>query len=406
MRCRCSVHVLQSRTNSLVQAASKTIGAAAFQTQARLRERADSQSWAMLAVGRKLCWGDGMRVGVAFGLTALAGLLTASTLPSERADLNAVLASWDHDEHPDLRGVVVIHDGRRVAERYFNGASPSELHDIRSAGKSVTALLVGIAIDRGAITSVDDPVSQYWREATGSAIGAVPLRDVLSMRSGLAAFDEDPASPGNEDRMDASGDALAFVRQVPSADAPGTRYRYNSVTAYTAGVVVAKAMGEKMSSFARARLFRPLGITRWEWQSDVSGMTKGQGNLSLTTRELASIGEMVRNDGQVHGRQIVSANWIAAMLAPRVNIGADDPYADQYGYFWYRKVQQVAGNAIPVSFASGNAGNKIYVVPTCHLVIAITSSAYGHGYGQRRSEAVLKSVLAAEARAGVCQIGG
>lgn len=347
-----------------------------------------------------------MRVGVAFGLAALAGLLTVAAPASERSDLDAVLESWDRDEHPDLRGVVVVYDGRRVAERYYNGASPTELHDIRSAGKSITALLVGIAIDRGAIISLDDPVSRYWREASGSAIGAVTLRDVMSMRSGLAAFDEDAASPGNEDRMDASGDPMAFVRQVPSADAPGTHYRYNSATAYTAGVVVAKATREKMGSFARTHLFRPLRITHWEWQSDASGMTKGQGNLSLTTRGLASIGEMVRNNGRVQGRQIVSANWITAMLAPRVSIGADDPYADQYGYFWYRKVQQIAGLTLPVSFASGNGGNKIYVVPACSLVVAITSSAYGRGYGQRRSEDVLKRLLAVEARAGKCQANG
>lgn len=201
--------------------------------------------------------------------------------------MNAVLAGWDHDEHPDLRGVVVIQGGRRVAERYYNGVSSNELHDIRFHGKSITALLVGIAIDRGAITSIEDRVSRYWREAAGSAIGAVPLRDVLSMRSGLAAFDDDPASPGNEDRMDASGDPLAFVRHVPASDPPGTRYHYNSATAYTAGVVLAGATRENMSSFARLSLFGPLGITRWEWQSDASGMTKGQGNLSLTTRELA-----------------------------------------------------------------------------------------------------------------------
>ncbi|UAK25585.1 hypothetical protein [Sphingomonas nostoxanthinifaciens] len=91
------------------------------------------------------------------------------------------------------------------------------------------------------------------------------------------------------------------------------------------------------------------------------------------------------------------------MLAPRVSIGADGPYADQYGYFWSRKVQQIAGKAIPVSFASGNGGNKIYVIPACRLVVAITSSAYGHGYGQRRSEAVSRSVLAAEAQAGECR---
>lgn len=350
--------------------------------------------------------GGSVKATIVLGALVLAASLPAPGPTAERPAVDSVLARWDHDEHPDLRGVVVIQEGRRVAERYYNGASLSELHDIRSAGKSITALLVGIAVDQGAITSVNDPVSRYWREAAGSAIGAVLLRDVLSMRSGLAAFDEDPASPGNEDRMDASGDPLTFVRHVPAGDRPGTRYRYNSATAYTAGVVVANATREKMSSFAHRRLFGPLGITRWEWQSDASGMTKGQGNLSLTTRDFASIGEMVRNNGRAHGRQIVSAKWIAAMLAPHVSIGADDPYADQYGYLWYRKVQQVAGRAIPVSFASGNGGNKMYVVPACDLVVAITSAAYGRGYGQRRSEAILKGVLAIEVQAGKCQAAG
>lgn len=343
---------------------------------------------------------------VSLGAVALAITLAAPVVASDRSNLDSVLAGWDHDEHPDLRGVVVIQNGRRITERYYNGATAGELHDIRSAGKSITALLVGIAIDRGAIASVYDPVSRYWRDAAGSAIGSVPLHDVLSMRSGLAAYDEDPASPGNEDKMDASGDPLTFVRGVPSANPPGTRYRYNSVTAYTAGVVVADATREKMSDFARLRLFKPLGIMHWQWENDASGMTKGQGNLSLTTRELASIGELVRNNGRMNNRQVVSPGWIAAMLEPRVSIGTDDPYADQYGYFWYRKDQHVAGRTIPVSFASGNGGNKIYVVPTCNLVVAITSSAYGHGYGQRRSEAVLKALLGAEAEAGKCRASG
>jgi len=223
---------------------------------------------------------------------ALAALLTLPAGASPPPDLGPVLAHWDRDEHPDLRGVVVIHRGQRIAERYYNGATADELHDIRSAGKSITALLVGIAIDRGAIRSVDDPVSRYWTDAAGSAIGPVALDDVLSMRSGLAAFDDDPASPGNEDRMDEAADPLAFVLGVPREIEAGTRYRYNSTTAYVASVVVAKATHGSMADFARQRLFAPLGITRWRWDSDAAGMTKGQGNLRLTTRDLARIGEM------------------------------------------------------------------------------------------------------------------
>jgi CubicO group peptidase (beta-lactamase class C family) len=120
-----------------------------------------------------------MRAKWIMGFGVLAVGAAAAVLPVNagvRPGLDAVLARWDHDEHPDLRGVVVIRGGRRVAERYYNGASARELHDIRSAGKSVTALLVGIAMDRGAIRSVDDPVAGYWVGAADSPIGSVPLR--------------------------------------------------------------------------------------------------------------------------------------------------------------------------------------------------------------------------------------
>jgi CubicO group peptidase (beta-lactamase class C family) len=307
--------------------------------------------------------------------------------------LVAELTRFDADEHPDLQGVVVMREGRIVAERYFNAATADTLFDARSAGKSITALLVGIAIDQGAIRSVDDPVATYWPEAANSAIGDVHLRDVLTMRSGLAAFDDDPDSPGNEDLMDAAADPLAFVLSVPRADPPGTRYRYNSVTAYVAGVVVAKATGRSMAEFARGALFEPLGITQWRWASDASGYTKGQGNLALSTRGLATIGELVRQNGRFGDRRILSAAWLGAALAPTVGIADEDPYADGYGYFWYEKTQQIGGQPVAVSFASGNGGNKIYVVPSRRLVVAITSTAYGHGYGQRRSEQILRTLL-------------
>jgi CubicO group peptidase (beta-lactamase class C family) len=336
-----------------------------------------------------------MRFRVIGAVAVIVSLWASPSMAQGDPKLQAILAGWDHDEHPDLRGVVVMRDGHIVAERYFNGETADTLHDVRSAGKSVTSLLVGIAIDRHMLRGVDDPVDAYWPEAKGDAIGDVAIRDVLTMCSGLAAFDEDAASPGNEDRLDAAPDPLAFVLSLPRADPPGSIYRYNSVTAYTAGVVVAKATGRVMADFARSSLFDPLGVKQWRWASDIAGYTKGQGNLSITARGFATIGEMVRNGGVYRGKRIVSAAWLREALTPRITISNSDPYADGYGYFWYSKTQEIGGESIPVSFASGNGGNKIYVVPSRHLVIAITSSAYGHGYGQRRSENILRAVLSA-----------
>ncbi|MHA6770217.1 serine hydrolase domain-containing protein [Sphingobium ummariense] len=327
-------------------------------------------------------------------LAALFCIVPATARP-DQPDAG-LLARWDDDPHKDLRAVIVLRGGRIVAERYFNGETADTLHDIRSAGKSVTALLAGIAIDRGAISRVEDRLATYWPVSRGSPVGDVPLQDILTMRSGLDAFDEDPASPGNEDRMDEAPDPSAFLRAIPASGKPGLDYRYNSATAYAAGIMIAEATGEPMATFAGRTLFRPLGINRWKWDADASGYTKGQGNLYLTARDLGRIGEMVRNGGRHRGKQIVSAQWIAQMLMPRVAIAQADPYADSYGYFWYVKDWQIGGRTLRISFASGNGGNKIYIAPDLGLVVAITSSAYGHGYGQRRSQDILEAILKAE----------
>jgi CubicO group peptidase (beta-lactamase class C family) len=306
--------------------------------------------------------------------------------------LNDVLAHWDHDEHPDLSSILVMQDGAIVAERYYNGESADTLHDIRSAGKSVTALLAGLAADRGKLTT-QDRIDRLWPAAKGTALAGVTLEQVLTMRSGLAAYDEDPGSPGNEDKMDDAADPVAFALAVPAETTPGTRYRYNSLTAYIAGITVEQATGLDLEEFARKALFEPLGIERWQWLRDAANHPKGQGNLFLRTRDLARIGQMVLDQGMYHGRRIISAGWLEAALAARVRIGDVDPHADHYGYFWYQKTYRIGDRDIVVHFASGNGGNKIYVIPALKSVVVITSRAYGKGYGQRRSAAILKAIL-------------
>lgn len=315
-----------------------------------------------------------------------------------RSTLDEVLARWDRDEHADLLGVVVRRGGARVAERYYNGASREVLHDVRSAGKSITALLAGIAIDRGLIAGVGARVDTLWPAARGRAIASATFEDLLTMRAGLDASDDED-SPGNEDRLDEAVDPVAFALAVPAKARPGERYLYNSLTAYLTGLIISHVAGQPLDELARDALFAPLGITQWRWQRDAAGRTKGQGNLSLTTRDLAVLGELVRQGGTYEGRRVISEGWIRAALAPRLPIADVDPYADSYGYYWYSKTHRVAGRDVAVSFASGNGGNKIYVVPSLELVVAITSRAYGRGYGQRRSEAILLAVLASLAPA-------
>jgi CubicO group peptidase (beta-lactamase class C family) len=316
--------------------------------------------------------------------------------PSTAGDpaLQSALALWDGDSHHDLRAVVVRRGGAIIAERYFDGETPGTLHDVRSAGKSITALLVGIAIDRGKLDGTSARLAAVLPAASTSAIAGAALDDLLTMRSGLDANDEDEASPGNEDKLDAAADPVGFALAVPARSRPGERYVYNSLTAYLVGLVVELATGQHLDELAGQALFGPLGITGWRWQRDRAGHTKGQGNLSLTARDFSALGQLVLDGGTYRGRRVISERWIRDLVRPRVAIGDADPYADGYGYFWYTKTHRIGDREVAVWFASGNGGNKIYVVPSYGAVVAITSSAYNRGYGQRRSQAILHTLLA------------
>lgn len=317
----------------------------------------------------------------------------AGSDPRSDPALERVLARWDGDARADLKAVVVLRDGRLAAERYYNGNDAQSLHDIRSAGKSVTALLAGIAADRGRLR-FEQP-ARGCLPASMPALADARVSDLLSMRSGLDADDENPQSPGNEDRLDEAADPVAFAASVPRREPPGTRYAYNSLTAYLAGLCVEGAMRQPLDALAGESLFAPLGIDRWQWQRDAGGHAKGQGNLSLRARDFARIGQMALDRGRWQGREILRADTLDAILAPRVRIADVDPYADAYGYFWYRRTQRIGGRDIEVVFASGNGGNKLYLVPSLRTVVAIQSSAYGRGYGQRRSQDLLRALLGA-----------
>ena len=339
---------------------------------------------------------DRMRVkrrDMLLGAGAIACFGDVDSASAAGNDLQAILARWDDDDHRDLEGVVVRLHGQIVVERCYDGGSPDTLHDVRSVGKSVTSLLVGIAIGHGHIRSVSDTVDQYMPEMKGTAVGGVSLADILTMRSGLAADDDVPTSPGNEDRLMSAPDPIAFLKSVPQANRSGSTYIYSSLNAYVVGLIIARAVGETEAGFARKTLFEPLGINHVGWATDAIGNTRGQGNLSLTTRDLSLIGQMVLDQGRWKTRMVVNKDWIAESIGSHVDLDEIDRYADSYGYFWFTKTIMMGHEPILVHFASGNGGNKIYVVPGRHMVVAITSGAYDHRYGHERSWAILMALL-------------
>jgi CubicO group peptidase (beta-lactamase class C family) len=320
-----------------------------------------------------------------------------STAPSgiDSAALDSLYSEMVREPHHDLKGIVIVRNGRLAAERYLNGDSVNTLHDIRSATKSITSLLMGIAIQKGLVHSVDDSIALYLPGLPKDGKEKITIKDLLNMRSGLDANDEDPSTPGDEDNLDKSPDWIHTIYAVPMNGIPGSKYNYCSINAFLTGAIIENASYMPLDEFAKANLFDPLGVQDYRWRQVPVNRITGQGNLSITTRDLAAIGELMLNDGVVNGRRLISHEWIAQSLASQVAISDSDPYADFYGYMWYTKAEPVGARNIEVHFASGNGGNKIYIVPSLHMVVAITSSAYNTNYGQRRSQDILWKVLKA-----------
>jgi CubicO group peptidase (beta-lactamase class C family) len=311
------------------------------------------------------------------------------------AAIDALYREMELESHHDLKGIVIVRDGQLISEHYFNGDSADTLHDIRSATKSITSLLMGSTIEKKYIQNASDPIARYLPGLPQDGKEKIRIQDLLNMRSGLNADDNDPSTPGNEDRLDESSDWMKSAYAVPVKRPPGETYLYCSLNAFLIGAIVENATGQPLDSFAKTNLFAPLGVRDFRWRHVPVNRTTGQGNLEITARDAAAIGELILNEGTVEGHRVLSRDWIRNSLASQVPIAQSDPYADSYGYMWYTKAEPVAGRKITVHFASGNGGNKIYIVPSLHVVVAITSSAYGTSWGQRRSQAILLRLLAA-----------
>jgi CubicO group peptidase (beta-lactamase class C family) len=303
----------------------------------------------------------------------------------------------------DFRGLVVIKDGEVVIEEYFNTYWRETVHDIRSAGKSVTALLLGIAIDKGLVRSVDQSIRDFFPATQESALGAdkyakVTIANLLTMSSGLDADDGDDSSPGNAVHWMERDDWAKFAMTLPFSAEPGSQWVYSDVCAMLTGAVIEKVSGMRLSDFARQNLFEPLGIREYYWYTGKGGSTGAAGNLYISTLDFAKIGQLVLDRGRWKGKQLISESWTREISRKRFDVSQTNPFASGYGYFWWLGEKEVGGHDYSFSFASGNGGNVLFVVPEEHLVVSLTSSAYGQGYGHQRAHNVFEFVLKAISR--------
>lgn len=295
-------------------------------------------------------------------------------------------------QQANIHSVVVARHGKLVFERYYTGNDerlgvpigkvafgPTVKHDLRSISKSVTSLLIGVALGDGKYPSLDTPVidrlPQYasLRSADNARITS---RHLLTMSAGLEWDEDRPYSdPKNsETMMDNAPDPYAFVLKQPAVAPPGTVYAYSGGGTALLGLVLTTSVGQPIDVYAREKLFQPLHITDTEWGSfSKNGDPAAYAGLRLRPRDMAKLGQLLLAHGKWDERQVVPADWVAESVKPRIN-GASIYF---YGYQWWLGRSFVNGRELLWSAGFGWGGQRLFVVPDLDLVVAITAGHYG-----------------------------
>lgn len=282
-------------------------------------------------------------------------------------------------DSPAIHGILIARHGKLVLEEYFHGEHREKLHETRSAAKSLTATIVGAAIQAGAPIELSSPVYEIMN---GGALPAdldprkraMTLEHLLTMSSGYFCDDTNPDAPGNEDAMLDQTDEPDYYRytlKVPMASAPGEKAVYCSINPNLALGVLSRATGESpMDTFDRL-LGVPMKIDRYGWPLDGVGHPYGGGGVQFLPRDFMKFGQLMLNGGTWQGRRILSRDFVARASAPLYHLRNIT-----YGYLWWGIDYPYKDRTVHAFFAGGAGGQTVMVIPELDLVIATYAGNY------------------------------
>jgi CubicO group peptidase (beta-lactamase class C family) len=336
------------------------------------------------------------------------GIVTAdpSTVQMSASRLLEMERSIRNGDFENTTSVLVAREGKLVYEHYFDTDGPDVLRNTRSATKSITGMLVGIAIDRGFLSGVDAKVMEFFPDKLPVQNGdprkeKITVEDLLTMSSLLECDDENQFSRGNEERMYLVEDWVRFTLDLPirgfpdwvpkPADSPfGRNWSYCTAGATILGPLLERATNQGLPDFARDKLFSPLGITQIEWQFQPLGSAMTGGGLNLRSRDLLKLGQLYLNGGSWASNQVISADWVARSISPHANAreGTD------YGYLLWLQTFNTGGRTFSSFGMYGSGGNKVYVFPKQSLVVVVTTTNFRvRGAGELTDQLLTEYIL-------------
>ncbi len=299
--------------------------------------------------------------------------------------------------YKEITSIVVVKNGELLIEEYFGDATRETLHDTRSVGKSFASAMVGIAINDGYIKSENQTLKDFYdlrRFANYSAKKeTVTIKSLLTMSSAFQGNDDEEDSLGNEEKMYPTSDWVKFALDLPMDE---QREVGETWTYFTAGVVVLgdilqRSVPGGLEKYADKRLFKSLGITRYEWQYTPQKVANTAGGLRMNALDFAKFGQLYQNGGRWNGKQIIPKNWVDKTFTKYVNIPYDPKWF--YGYLFWNITFNVNGKPYEAFYATGNGGNKIFIFKDQPLVVVITATAYNKPYPHPQVNRIMEKYI-------------
>ena len=350
-----------------------------------------------------------------FAFVTLINVLWACSASAQSFDWSAndaqqLSETVSSGQYGQITSLWIEQNGVVIYEEYFSEAGQDTLHNMRSAGKTITGLLVGIAIDNGLVDGVDTRAASFFDdlrpfENNDRRKEDITLEDLLTMSGPLECDDWNSFSRGNEERMYLVEDWSAFFFDLPIKNRPsweipdddggfGRIFTYCTAGAQLLGEIVERAAEETAAEFAARQLFGPIGVTNPKWNYASSGKAHLGGGLELTTADWARVARLYLNRGRVGTEQIISESWLDASMADHVQV--DD--LTNYGYLWWRPRYEVGGITYAANAMSGSGGNRVYVLPEFQMTVVLTKSDFRDGDAHEKSDRLFADEIAARLR--------
>ncbi len=381
-----------SRTGRLVSlfCAAMLLGAAAPRASPTLEERlASFRAGGYDPLTAPVEWYDPVET-----VRGAAPPVVRRVVPNDAVEASALEAAAKWAESQNSSALLVQQDGRLILERYWQGTGRDTRFNAQSMAKTVLALLVGQAIATRHIGSVDDPVGRYVPQWRGDPRGAISLRQLLTMTSGLAQIEGDHGYA-----VVAENPAVAqvfgndFIRPalgLPLVGQPGARFDYNNNNVTLLGHALERATGQRYSALLSQGLWKPLGLRDAALYMDrAGGSPMFSGNLMARPIDWIAIGQLLLDRGRIGETQLVPADWIAAMTTP-------SPAYRGYGFLTWLGDQTVGGAPPPfpgiipwqsepfaardVVILHGHGSQRVWVIPSRRLVIVRAGRQWPGGW--------------------------